>query len=290
MDSLRIHDHRPNVYAQRVFGLDKSFTNLENKAELLHASQTHLAESQARLFDQMRTDIYVARGLLADVISSAASLQLAVEDTSSKIADIAALGGFTNTFLRWGWLSLLLFILHQFNPVYARYAIAAIGTQPLAQPSIFLLKSLANISRSFLSPRRIWNALAVHQCAGGHCAHPLRVRLSNPFTNFRQNHLLSHDPLPRRNLVSSIFSFPGLLHSSVERCFGPASETDLSAGQALYLSRLKFLKEPFTTRSNANSIRDPDLLVGWDGVFPNGMQEQLRSDYYRHFSLAFTPT
>ncbi|KAL8822151.1 MAG: hypothetical protein Q9191_007111, partial [Dirinaria sp. TL-2023a] len=111
---------------QRLIGLDEFFAKLENKAEVLHASQSRQAELQARLYDQMQTEMYVAHGLLAEVTSSAASLRNVVEDTSSKIADMAALGGFTNTFLRWGWLCLLVFVLYQFNPLYARYAAAAI--------------------------------------------------------------------------------------------------------------------------------------------------------------------
>lgn len=94
---------------------------------MLHTSHNRQAESQARLFDQTQTEMYLVRGLLADVTSAAASLQASVEDTSSKIANMAALGGFTNTFLRWGWLCLLLFILYQFQPRYARYATAAVG-------------------------------------------------------------------------------------------------------------------------------------------------------------------
>ena len=75
----------------------------------------------------MQTEIYVARGLLADVMSSAASLQASVQDTSSSIANMAAFGGFTSSFLRWGWLSLLIFVIYQFRPLYARYAAATIG-------------------------------------------------------------------------------------------------------------------------------------------------------------------
>lgn len=115
---------------KRLLSLDRSFANLETRAETLQTSQNRQAESQARLYDQMQTEMYVARGLLAEVTSSAVSLQASVEDTSSKIANMAALGGFTSTFLRWGWLCLLLFVLYQFQPIYARYATAAVGESP----------------------------------------------------------------------------------------------------------------------------------------------------------------
>lgn len=76
----------------------------------------------------METEIHVARGLLADVTASAAGLQSAVESTSSKIANMTTLSGVTNSVLRWGWLTLLLFIIYQFNPRYAGCAAAGLAT------------------------------------------------------------------------------------------------------------------------------------------------------------------
>jgi len=110
---------------QRLVNLDKSFTGLGDKAEAFHAAQNRQAESQTRLYDQMQTEMYVARGLLADVTSSAATLQAALEDTSSKVANLVTSGALTTTVLRWGWLSLVLFIFYLLNPRYAGFAAAA---------------------------------------------------------------------------------------------------------------------------------------------------------------------
>lgn len=105
--------------------MDKSFAGLQDKAEAFHAVQNRQAESQTRLYDQMQTEMYVARGLLADVTSSAATLQAALEDTSSKVANLITAGALTTTILRWGWLSLVIFVLYLLNPRYAGFAAAA---------------------------------------------------------------------------------------------------------------------------------------------------------------------
>ena len=76
----------------------------------------------------MQTEIHVARGLLADITTSAASLQASVENTSTRIANMAALSGVTASFLRWGWLSLVVFIIYLLNPRYAGYLAAGLGT------------------------------------------------------------------------------------------------------------------------------------------------------------------
>ena len=72
-------------------------------------------------------ELYGARGLLADVIASAASLQALVENTASKIATMATLSGVTTSILRWGWLSLIVFVLYQISPRYAAFAMASTG-------------------------------------------------------------------------------------------------------------------------------------------------------------------
>ena len=71
--------------------------------------------------------MYVARGLLADVTSSATSLQATLDDTSSKVTNLAISGALTNTVLRWGWLTLLLFVLYLLKPQYTGFAAAALG-------------------------------------------------------------------------------------------------------------------------------------------------------------------
>lgn len=117
---------------QKLVKLDKSFAGLEDKAEAFHAAQNRQAESQTRLYDQMQTEIYVARGLLADVTSTATTLQAALEDTSSRVANLATSGALTTTILRWGWLSLIIFVLYLLNPRYAGFAAAAWGGYPSA--------------------------------------------------------------------------------------------------------------------------------------------------------------
>jgi len=117
---------------QKLVNLDKSFAGLEDKAEAFHAAQNRQAESQTRLYDQMQTEIYVARGLLADVTSSAANLQAALEDTSSKVASLVTSGSLTTAVLRWGWLSLVIFVLYLLNPRYAGFATAAWSRHPFS--------------------------------------------------------------------------------------------------------------------------------------------------------------
>ncbi|MCJ1229510.1 hypothetical protein MMC12_006177 [Toensbergia leucococca] len=112
----------------RLFNLDKSFEKLESKAEKFHASQTLQAETQARLHDQMQTEMQMARGLLAEVTSSAASLQSAIEDTSTKISQMATFSGITGSVLRWAWLGLMVTVVHQFNPQLAGYVALILGT------------------------------------------------------------------------------------------------------------------------------------------------------------------
>ena len=114
-------------FFQRLLNLDKSFTGLETKAQAFYTAQTLQAETQTRLHDQMQVEMHVTRGLLADVTSSAVSLQSAVDSTSAKIAQMAALGGLSAKFVQWSWLALVLLIVYQFNPKVARYAMATIG-------------------------------------------------------------------------------------------------------------------------------------------------------------------
>lgn len=115
---------------QRLFNLDKSYAGLETQAEAIHAAQILQANTQTHLHDQidrMQTDMHVARGLLAEVTSSASSLQTAIEDTSSKIAQISRFGGFSAGILQWVWVLLAVFMIHQLSPRFAAYATAVLG-------------------------------------------------------------------------------------------------------------------------------------------------------------------
>ena len=118
-------------------------SSLNSNAEAIYAAQNKQGDTQARLFDEMQTELYVARGLIADVAATAGSLQLSVEKTASKIATMATLGGVTTSILRWGWLSLVVFVLYQFSPRYAAFAMAA--------ASLFLLLWASDLPSSFAS-------------------------------------------------------------------------------------------------------------------------------------------
>ena len=80
------------------------------------------------MFDQMQTEIQVARGLLTDITESAAILQASVKDASNQIASMATIGGITTSVLRWGWSGLVLLVLYLFNPRYAGFAVVGLGT------------------------------------------------------------------------------------------------------------------------------------------------------------------
>ena len=101
--------------------------SLNSNAEAIYATQAKQGDTQARLFDQLQMEIHVARGLLADVTASAESLQASVERMGSKIATMATISGVTGSILRYGWLSLIAFVLYQFSPQYAAFAMAGLG-------------------------------------------------------------------------------------------------------------------------------------------------------------------
>ncbi|KAL8664842.1 MAG: hypothetical protein Q9202_002704 [Teloschistes flavicans] len=82
--------------SDRLEKLDKSFAGLESTAAALHATHNADAEAQLRLHSQVQIEMQVAQGLLADITTSAATLQNTVHDTSSKVAHMVALGGVTN--------------------------------------------------------------------------------------------------------------------------------------------------------------------------------------------------
>lgn len=112
---------------QRLIGLDRSFEKLETKAEAFHAAQTNYADTQTRLHDQLQSEMHVARSLLAEVTNSATGLRVSVEDASTKIAQMTVFSGITTTILRWGWLSLVVFVIYQLKPRIAGYAAASLG-------------------------------------------------------------------------------------------------------------------------------------------------------------------
>lgn len=110
--------------------LGQSFANLESLVEMFGVAQTNQVNVQSRLYEQiehMQNNMYVARGLLADVTSSASNLQATIEGTSTRMAQIATISDMTENLLRWGWLLLVAFLLHQFRPNSTPLATSALG-------------------------------------------------------------------------------------------------------------------------------------------------------------------
>ncbi|KAL8925268.1 MAG: hypothetical protein Q9208_003558 [Pyrenodesmia sp. 3 TL-2023] len=126
---------RQNEMDKRLVNLDKSFAGLESTAAALQAIQTADAESQLQLHNQVQIELQVAQGLLADISASAASLQATVQDTSSKVTNMVAIGGLSNTVLNWGWSLITILVLYQFHPKLGRYAVITLGTLLLISSS-----------------------------------------------------------------------------------------------------------------------------------------------------------
>ncbi|KAL8652902.1 MAG: hypothetical protein Q9210_002416 [Variospora velana] len=118
---------RQNEMDKRLINLDKSFSGLESTAAALHAMQTADTEAQLRLHNQVQTDLQVAQILLAEITASAANLQASVYDTSSKVTNMVAFGGFSSVFLNWGWSLIMVLMLYQFQPRLGGYAAILLG-------------------------------------------------------------------------------------------------------------------------------------------------------------------
>lgn len=89
--------------------------------------QTADTEAQLRLHNQVQTDLQVAQILLAEITASAANLQASVYDTSSKVTNMVAFGGFSSVFLNWGWSLIMVLMLYQFHPRLGGYAAVLLG-------------------------------------------------------------------------------------------------------------------------------------------------------------------
>ena len=76
---------------------------------------------------EMQTEIHMARQMLAEITTSALALQVAIEKSSSQIAQMATLTGLTSAILQWGWVVLGIAVLYQFSSTFAGYAAAALG-------------------------------------------------------------------------------------------------------------------------------------------------------------------
>ncbi|CAO1597068.1 hypothetical protein XANCAGTX0491_000897 [Xanthoria calcicola] len=122
---------RQTVLDGQLQDLDRRLVGLRSSATTLHEIQTADAEAQLRLSNQVQVELQVARGLIADVTASAATLQASLHDTGSKVADIMALGGLTDQLRVLGWCLVSLFGFYLASPRLARYAVLALGAYEL---------------------------------------------------------------------------------------------------------------------------------------------------------------
>lgn len=141
---------------QRFLSLGQSFANLESLVEMFGAAQTIQVNTQSRLYqqiDQMQNNMYVAQGLLADVTSSASNLQATIEHTSTRMAQMTAFSGMTEKIFRWGWLLLLVFLIHQLRPKYTSLATSTLGrSSSFPWQEDFNFMGAAQFSLSFSKP------------------------------------------------------------------------------------------------------------------------------------------
>lgn len=124
---------------------------------MFDSAQTTQVNMQSRLYeqiDQMQNNMYVARGLLAEVTSSASNLQATIEDTSTRMAQMTTLSGMTDKIFRWGWLLLVVLLIHQLCPKYNPFATSALG-RPSSFPcqKFFNFMGAAQFSLSLSKPR-----------------------------------------------------------------------------------------------------------------------------------------
>lgn len=136
---------------QHILSLGQSFANLESLVEMFGAAQTIQVNMQSRLYeqiDQMQNNMYVARGLLADVTSSASNLQVTIEDTSMRMAQMTTFSDITENVFRWSWLLLLVFLIHQLRPRYNTLATSALGRSSFPWQKYFNFMGAAQFSLS----------------------------------------------------------------------------------------------------------------------------------------------
>ena len=81
--------------------------------------------------------MYVTKAVLDDIHSAADSLRTTIESMTHKIASINTAGGFTNTLIHWGWLSLILIALYQINARFAGLAATGIAAVVLFTISFY---------------------------------------------------------------------------------------------------------------------------------------------------------
>lgn len=147
---------------QRLISLDNSFASFESKAESFQAAQTRQAELQARLHNEMQIDMYVTRGLLDNITSSATNLHTTIQTSSALVGQVASLIGNLRGATRWIptvlCVSVLFFVLCIFNLGFALRAAGLIGQPPLEGNLWSLLTSHA-VSTIILKAYGVFDAL-----------------------------------------------------------------------------------------------------------------------------------
>ena len=93
-------------------------------------------------FNLIAREMHDVRAVVAEVMTSASRLQDSVEDTSSKLAQMASLGGIADVVFKWGGLSAIVFVLYHVAPSASARVAGAIAAAFL---SVYLV--LANSLR-----------------------------------------------------------------------------------------------------------------------------------------------
>lgn len=114
---------------------DDALAKFQGRTEELHALQVSHAEAQGRRHDQIQENINTTQALLDIVITSAEGLQINIQSTSAKLAQLmGSFGGILGLVdLVRSWLCLaivlapMLFVLHRFRSRYARWTAIILG-------------------------------------------------------------------------------------------------------------------------------------------------------------------
>ena len=127
--------------SKRAQDLDYSLSELESKAETLHAAQTRQLEMQAHLHNQTQVEMQASRILIANVTSSARGLHEAVDEAAAKLSKMAWFGAIPEELFRLGWLVLAIAVLHWYSPNHAKFVATVIGRFPKTIESLMLIRS-----------------------------------------------------------------------------------------------------------------------------------------------------
>ncbi|KAL8993386.1 MAG: hypothetical protein Q9169_006389 [Polycauliona sp. 2 TL-2023] len=144
---------------RQLSGLDRHLADLKDSSAALLKTHAADAEASLRLSNQVQIELQVARGLIADITTSATSLQTSLQDTGSKVAHMVALGGLTDTFLIWAWCLVALFVLYIFSARYARYVAGTLGAFALLSMSGLPDMTLLHAFARSVSPQPLYLGL-----------------------------------------------------------------------------------------------------------------------------------